>query len=176
LKIAGQLGDITAARRRIGDLMTADVERRRARRMPVVLALTAAVLFLTVRYESELFERARLTERSALPQSSLTPGIAASVSVDEVCRAGSSVPPRVPSAVRRQVLRDYGMEHVPETEYELDYLITPELGGLTDRRNLWPERRNARSRRTGLPPTGSISRPSALSSSTPGCSNCHILD
>jgi hypothetical protein len=31
------------------------------------------------------------------------------------------------------------MEHVPPTEYELDYLITPELGGATDRRNLWPE-------------------------------------
>ena len=32
------------------------------------------------------------------------------------------------------------MEHVPAREYELDYLITPELGGSDDRRNLWPER------------------------------------
>ena len=31
------------------------------------------------------------------------------------------------------------MENVPPTEYELDYLITPELGGLVDHRNLWPE-------------------------------------
>jgi hypothetical protein len=32
------------------------------------------------------------------------------------------------------------MEHVAEHEYELDYLITPELGGVADQRNLWPER------------------------------------
>jgi hypothetical protein len=32
------------------------------------------------------------------------------------------------------------MEHVAVREYELDYLITPELGGAPDARNLWPER------------------------------------
>jgi hypothetical protein len=37
-------------------------------------------------------------------------------------------------------VRDYGMEQVPARDYELDYLITPELGGADDRRNLWPER------------------------------------
>ena len=36
------------------------------------------------------------------------------------------------------------MEGVPAHEYELDYLITPELGGSGDRRNLWPERYGAR--------------------------------
>ncbi len=36
------------------------------------------------------------------------------------------------------------METVPEREYELDYLITPELGGIADRRNLWPERYDSR--------------------------------
>jgi hypothetical protein len=43
-------------------------------------------------------------------------------------------------AVRQHVLRQYRMEHVPASEYELDYLITPELGGVGDARNLWPER------------------------------------
>ena len=32
------------------------------------------------------------------------------------------------------------MEHVAPSEYELDYLITPELGGVGDARNLWPQR------------------------------------
>jgi hypothetical protein len=32
------------------------------------------------------------------------------------------------------------MEAVSDDEYELDFLITPELGGTNDRRNLWPER------------------------------------
>ena len=42
------------------------------------------------------------------------------------------------------MLRDYGMEGLAEAEYELDYLITPELGGSSDRRNLWPERYQSR--------------------------------
>ena len=45
--------------------------------------------------------------------------------------------------IRQAVLRD-GMEHVADEEYELDYLITPELGGSSDRRNLWPERYGSR--------------------------------
>jgi hypothetical protein len=32
------------------------------------------------------------------------------------------------------------MEHVHAGEYELDALITPELGGTTDAANLWPQR------------------------------------
>ena len=46
----------------------------------------------------------------------------------------------IAAPIRQAVLRDYGMEHVADEEYELDYLITPELGGSSDRRNLWPER------------------------------------
>ena len=36
------------------------------------------------------------------------------------------------------------MEGVPSDEYELDYLITPELGGAPDPRNLWPQRYESR--------------------------------
>ncbi len=46
--------------------------------------------------------------------------------------------PHISSALQMQVLRDYGMEHVSPAGTKLDYLITPELGGLADRRNLSP--------------------------------------
>ena len=36
------------------------------------------------------------------------------------------------------------MESVPADQYELDYLITPQLGGAPDARNLWPQRYQAR--------------------------------
>lgn len=36
------------------------------------------------------------------------------------------------------------MEAVPASDYELDYLITPELGGAPTRQNLWPERYGSR--------------------------------
>lgn len=77
--------------------------------------------------------------RAALPEPSLTPGAWSSVHPDELCAAEAGTPP-VPEPVRRQVLASYGMEHVPAEEYELDYLVTPELGGVPDPRNLWPQR------------------------------------
>jgi hypothetical protein len=76
----------------------------------------------------------------ALPIRALTPGAAESVSLDALCTGQPAVRPPIPSSLRQVVLRQYRMEHVAEREYELDYLITPELGGVADPRNLWPER------------------------------------
>ena len=74
----------------------------------------------------------------ALPVASLTPGAVADLTVAQLC--SGERPPRVVSdAARRQVLRDYRMEHVPDRSYELDALITPELGGTPVPANLWPQ-------------------------------------
>jgi hypothetical protein len=81
-------------------------------------------------------------ESGALPQRSLTPGVAIRMPINTLCAAQNepAARPPIPEVVRSAVLRDYRMEDVPEREYELDYLITPELGGIADRGNLWPER------------------------------------
>jgi hypothetical protein len=79
-------------------------------------------------------------ESATLPIRSLTPGATASASVDELCAGHTRATPEISTPVRQAILRDYRMEDVPPQEYELDYLITPELGGATDPRNLWPER------------------------------------
>ena len=42
--------------------------------------------------------------------------------------------------MRAEVVSAYGVQDVPSDQYELDFLITPELGGATDARNLWPQR------------------------------------
>jgi len=75
-----------------------------------------------------------------LPRPDLTPGAIRPMSVDEVCGdvpvlAGSRVPPSVP----RQVFQAYGADYGRSHDYELDFLITPELGGTTDAENLWPQ-------------------------------------
>jgi hypothetical protein len=75
-----------------------------------------------------------------LPIRSLTPGAVANISANALCASRPAEKPPIPAAVRMAVLRDYRMEDVPARQYELDYLITPELGGIPDRRNLWPER------------------------------------
>jgi anti-sigma factor RsiW len=84
--------------------------------------------------------RAASPERGALPIALLTPGAVTRVTARDLCPA-RAIPPRpIPADLRAAVLRDYGMDDVSPDEYELDYLITPELGGATDRRNVWPER------------------------------------
>ena len=75
----------------------------------------------------------------ALPEPSLTPGAVAGLTTAELCN-GVRPSRVVTEAVRQQVLRAYGMEAVPAASYELDALVTPELGGSTNQANLWPQR------------------------------------
>ena len=77
--------------------------------------------------------------RLALPVASLTPGAAWDVSVDELCSGTTSTRP-ITTAIRAEVVNAYGVQDLPPDQYELDFLITPELGGATDARNLWPQR------------------------------------
>jgi anti-sigma factor RsiW len=74
----------------------------------------------------------------SLPVASITPGATWDVSTGELC-AGTRHTRAITAAMRAQVLSAYRMEDVPADQYELDYLITPELGGATDARNLWPQ-------------------------------------
>ena len=82
----------------------------------------------------------RVLPAGTLPIAGLTPGAAAPVAATALCAGDVAATAPVSDDLRAQVLRDYGMTHVPYHEYELDYLITPELGGTTEAANLWPER------------------------------------
>jgi hypothetical protein len=76
----------------------------------------------------------------ARPIAYLTPGATRRVAATDLCAMKSATTRRISPQVRQAVIRDYNMDRVPAHDYELDYLITPELGGSDDRRNLWPER------------------------------------
>jgi anti-sigma factor RsiW len=78
-------------------------------------------------------------ERDALPVASLTPGATLDLEAGALCAQAPKVQ-EIAAAVRLSVLRSYGMEQVPADQYELDYLITPALGGAPEARNLWPQR------------------------------------
>jgi anti-sigma factor RsiW len=109
--------------------------------------LAAAFLLFQALHPLSLFD-SRLSgapvERDALPNASLTPGATWRVTAEELCADNAREERQISPAVRQEVLREYGMERVPFEEYELDYLITPELGGSPDARNLWPQRYAAR--------------------------------
>jgi hypothetical protein len=74
-----------------------------------------------------------------LPDSSLTPGAVSQLTAAELCN-GERPSRFVTETVRDQVLRVYGMQGVSAAAFELDALVTPELGGSTDPANLWPQR------------------------------------
>jgi anti-sigma factor RsiW len=101
------------------------------------LALLAVTGFAVLRHES-----ARQTSLDArlLPDPAFTPGATRAVALEELCKADSDdVVRSVPAPLQQKVFAEYGMAHAPSAEFEVDYLITPGLGGADDVRNLWPE-------------------------------------
>jgi anti-sigma factor RsiW len=101
----------------------------------IVFAATASIYLQSAPMRNSLAAHHRL----ALPVASITPGATWDVSVEELCSGAPRVRP-ITAAMRAQVVSAYGVEHVPPDQYELDYLVTPELGGATDARNLWPQK------------------------------------
>jgi len=75
----------------------------------------------------------------AEPNARLTPGAALATSATQLCSDSHEGAPTIPAALRARVLQMYGVASTQAGAYEVDYLITPELGGATDIRNLWPE-------------------------------------
>jgi hypothetical protein len=74
------------------------------------------------------------------PDSQLTPGATLAVTTDDICVPGyTQVVRDVPAAVKRQVYAEYGIAHHAPGEYEVDHLISLELGGSNSIRNLWPQ-------------------------------------
>jgi hypothetical protein len=100
------------------------------------------VRFVTQRRSSQYKSGPVLSpvESASVPKPSLTPGAVRSVSIRDVCGETSDEALRaVPVSVERRVFQEYGMPNARPSDYELDFLITPELGGAEDIRNLWPE-------------------------------------
>lgn len=76
-----------------------------------------------------------------LPDSACTPGaIFANATADQICKSGYASSVRnVPSSEKTQDYREYGITSHYSGQYEVDHLISLELGGSNDIANLWPE-------------------------------------
>jgi hypothetical protein len=109
-----------------------------------VAAVALAVTFAMPPRQAVSSRPPAAVESDALPVAALTPGATIEIDVRDVCDDTPRPAQEIGAAVRAAVLRSYGMESVPPDQYELDYLITPQLGGAPDARNLWPQRYAAR--------------------------------
>lgn len=77
-----------------------------------------------------------------LPDPKLTPGDAFDVTAQDVCVPGYARKVRdVPQELKRQVYAEYGITGHHPGDYEVDHLISLELGGSNSIKNLWPESR-----------------------------------
>ena len=75
-----------------------------------------------------------------VPDPAKTPGDTLEVTAADICTPGYSKRVRnVPIEVKRQVYASYGIRTHKPGEYEVDHLISLELGGSNSIRNLWPQ-------------------------------------
>ena len=75
-----------------------------------------------------------------VPDPAKTPGDTLEVTAADICVPGYSKKVRnVPIAVKRQVYLSYGIRKHQPGDYEIDHLISLELGGSNSIRNLWPQ-------------------------------------
>jgi hypothetical protein len=72
------------------------------------------------------------------PNTALTPGATILLSRRAVCSQANVKNKEVPASVQRIVFEEYGLAQAQPPAYEVDYLVTPALGGADDIRNLWP--------------------------------------
>ena len=103
-------------------------------------AVAAAVLAVLIVFGSVM------NAEGPKPKASLTPGETRPITIAEVCRSADAevIARDIPEATRRQVFAEYGLQSRGANQFEVDYLITPDLGGTESVRNLWPQPYSAR--------------------------------
>jgi Metal binding domain of Ada len=74
------------------------------------------------------------------PDPKLTPGDELDVTKEDICTPGYTQKVRnVPQLVKEAVFKEYGITDREPKEFEVDHLISLELGGSNSIKNLWPE-------------------------------------
>ena len=109
--------------------------------LPAAAAVVLAVMAVLV------ISSGTVSAEGPKPKSSLTPGETRPVSLGQICGASETQVESdrlIPMETRRLVFAAYGMDPAQSDSYEVDYLITPELGGAATVRNLWPQPYSAR--------------------------------
>jgi hypothetical protein len=105
----------------------------------------ASLMFAILMLASRAWHRTQNAQSSVLamlpiePIAQFTPGAVVAITKRQVCSDSIEIPAVIPAELKTRVRELYGIANGQEDAYEVDYLITPELGGATDIRNLWPQ-------------------------------------
>lgn len=95
----------------------------------VILVLVVVMLLL----HAHAAEKAR-------PNPQLTPGMARTATVKELCSTSTQMVRNTSESTKKQVCKAYGIKsQCPGPKWEIDHLISLELGGADTAVNLWPQ-------------------------------------
>jgi hypothetical protein len=105
----------------------------------------AAAVFFSVLGAIAIIFGTTVNAEGPKPKAGLTPGETRPITIDEICRNPQAevVTMNIPEETRRKVFSEYGISARAD-DFEVDYLITPDLGGAQSIRNLWPQPYSAR--------------------------------
>jgi hypothetical protein len=103
----------------------------------------AVLLFAAIAVAGYRYWATAGLSRAALPEPRLTPGAVSTINREQVCSIVRADNLPVSPSLQRKVFEEYGIPNAEPRAYEVDYLITPALGGSDDIRNLWPQRYSA---------------------------------
>jgi hypothetical protein len=99
----------------------------------------AGGVFLAVLGAVFMIFQATVNAEGPKPKAGLTPGETRPIAIAEICRRPEAeVIANIPEGTRRKVFAEYGISSRSDS-FEVDYLITPDLGGTESLRNLWPQ-------------------------------------
>ncbi len=101
----------------------------------------AAAVFVSVLAAILIVFEATVSAEGPKPKAGLTPGETRPITIVEVCRTAQAevITPNITEETRREVFAAYGIDPARRSEFEVDYLITPDLGGAESVRNMWPQ-------------------------------------
>lgn len=103
----------------------------------IVFSLSPSIAFASTGIQSK---SSACKSNQVLPDPVCTTGTVFQVATSTLCTVGYTTKVRdVPLSVKKQVFKNYGIDYSLHANYEVDHLISLELGGSNDISNLWPE-------------------------------------
>ena len=136
-KLPPAAGPRALLKARLSQLPGSEPGGRPDRRFAWALAAMAFGLAIFISYVGTPSRVPKQATIVSVPDSRLTPGAALLENRQAVCAQANVKNKAVPVALQRKVFEEYGVRGEPRG-YEVDYLITPALGGADDIHNLWP--------------------------------------
>ena len=138
--LKARLAELSASKRKGSEYFSFTCGLKAKAAICVALILGVAVTFLTLHRERRVGEH---SVTYYMPDARLTPGATVLLNRTVVCSRPGDGNKLVPIALQRQVFQEYGISGADPRAYEVDYLVTPALGGADDIHNLWPHSHSA---------------------------------